>query len=154
MSACLEEGPRFGPLEVHDLADVVTIENLVYPFPWTSGNFRDSLAGNHRCLGCWYRGRLVGYALLMIALDEAHLLNITIHPDCQGRGLGRALLRHVMEVAGAAGCLSLLLEVRPSNQVARSLYEKLGFARIGVRRGYYPDVGGREDALVLRRGLP
>jgi ribosomal-protein-alanine N-acetyltransferase len=98
-------------------------------------------------------GCLCGYGILAVAAGEAHLLNISIDAAWQGRGLGRVLLLHQIDLARSLGARILLLEVRPSNTVARALYESVGFERIAVRRGYYPAAEGREDALLLLLNL-
>jgi ribosomal protein S18 acetylase RimI-like enzyme len=89
----------------------------------------------------------------MNAVDDLHLLNITVAPDYQRQGLSRVLLGWVEEVARRDRCTGVLLEVRPSNQRARMIYERLGFSAIGMRRGYYPAAVGREDAIVMRKTL-
>jgi ribosomal-protein-alanine N-acetyltransferase len=132
-----------------DLRSVVEIEEKIYAFPWTVGNFRDSLRAGY---GCWvYRfgGTLIGYAVLMLAAGEGHLLNLSVAADAQNRGHGRHLLDHIVGVARARGARLLFLEVRPPNEVGRRLYAGYGFKQVGARRGYYPAEGGREDALVL-----
>ena len=97
---------------------------------------------------------MIGYAVLMLAADEAHLLNLGVAPDAQNRGHGRHLLDRVVGVARARGARLLFLEVRPSNEAGRRLYAGYGFKEVGVRRGYYPaQGGGREDALVLSLAL-
>ncbi len=132
------------------LDTVVAIEQAAYPFPWTRGNFADSIASGY---GCWVLSegmRIIGYAIVMKALDEAHLLNITIAVDQQGRGAGAWLLRQILGGARRQGARRLFLEVRPSNHSARRLYARFGFTQMGVRKRYYPDhEGRREDALVL-----
>ena len=102
---------------------------------------------------CRVGGELVGYYVVMMAVDDAHLLNISVSEKRQGLGFGARLLRHAMSVARQAGAATLLLEVRPSNVKAVELYRHFGFAQIGVRRGYYPADGGREDALVMTHAL-
>lgn len=144
------------PMTLTDLDEVMRIETAVYPFPWTRGNFYDSLRAGY---DAWRfdddTGRMVGYAVLMWAPDEVHLLNLSLERAAQGRGLGERCLRWLAEDACRRGAPALLLEVRPSNQRALRLYERVGMERIGVRRGYYPYVDGlREDALVMRCALP
>jgi ribosomal-protein-alanine acetyltransferase len=90
----------------------------------------------------------------MRALDEAHLLVIGVERARQGQGLGAELLQCAMRASAAVGVRRMLLEVRVSNARAIAFYEDFGFARIGLRRGYYPAAVGREDALVLARELP
>jgi ribosomal-protein-alanine N-acetyltransferase len=143
---------RFAPMKVDDLPDVLVIENDVYPHPWTRGNFLDSLYSGYET---WTlrdaAGTLAGYFLLMLAVDEAHLLNISVRRDLHGKGLGRMQLDKVAALSKEKGMQSVLLEVRPSNQRALAVYQHYGFVQIGVRKGYYPTVGDmREDAIVMR----
>jgi ribosomal-protein-alanine N-acetyltransferase len=143
---------RFARMELDDLADVQNIENDVYPYPWTRGNFLDSLYSNYEC---WVlreqNGMLAGYFLVMSAVDEAHLLNITVRRDLHGRGLGLALLDKVVAIARDNAMTSVLLEVRPTNLRALSVYRRYGFVEIGRRKGYYPAANNtREDAIVMR----
>jgi [ribosomal protein S18]-alanine N-acetyltransferase len=143
---------RFAPMQVGDLPEVLVIENDVYPHPWTRGNFLDSLYSGYET---WTlrdpTGALVGYFLLMLAVDEAHLLNISVRRDLHGKGIGRMQLDKVVAVAREKGMQSILLEVRPSNQRALAVYLHYGFTQIGLRKGYYPAEGStREDAIVMR----
>jgi ribosomal-protein-alanine N-acetyltransferase len=96
---------------------------------------------------------LLGYFVAMTGVDEMHLLNVTVAPDWQGRGLGHQLLDAVQALAQGQGLASLLLEVRDSNHRARALYLRRGFSEVGLRRGYYPAAGRREDAIVMRLPL-
>lgn len=138
------------PMEVSLLPPVLEIERRAYEFPWTESIFKDCLKSGY---SAWVLaandGRLAGYALMSMAVDEAHVLNLCVDPQQQRRGHGLKLLKHVMKIARAAQASIVLLEVRKSNKAALKLYESIGFARIGVRKGYYPAAGGREDALVL-----
>jgi ribosomal-protein-alanine N-acetyltransferase len=136
-----------------DLRRVLEIEESLYEFPWTLVNFRDSLRAGY---GCWVvrDGRqLIGYAVLMLAAGEGHLLNLSIAAHAQRRGHGRNLLGNVVGVARSLDAKILFLEVRPTNEVGQRLYTGYGFKQIGVRRGYYPAHRGREDALVLALDL-
>ena len=136
-----------------DLLRVLEIEKSIYAFPWTPGNFHDSLRAGY---SCWvYRDgdQLIGYAVLMLASGEAHLLNLSVAAHAQRRGHGRILLGHVSGVARRHGAKVLFLEVRPSNEVGQRLYTGYGFKQVGVRRSYYPAHRGREDALVLSLSL-
>ena len=155
-------GESWHPLQLmrmvpEDVPDVVAIEYAVYPFPWTVGNFLDSIKSGYES---WilrdarHQNRLLAYFLMMQAVDESHLLNITVHPDHSGRGLGRTLLDKVTELARASNMHSVLLEVRPSNIRALQIYLRYGFTRIGVRRNYYPAADNqREDAIVMRLSI-
>lgn len=152
------------PMTVHDLASVMVIERQAYPFPWTSGNFQDSLKAGYEALVLIERGVLIGYLVWMPVLSEAHLLNFTLSPARQGHGLGTWMLQSLIDQVRAKGMEQILLEVRPSNQPARRLYEKFGFQLIGTRKGYYPNHADftadelavnpvREDAKVMRYAL-
>jgi len=141
------------PMQAADLDAVARIECQVYAFPWGSGNFADSLNSGYSCWVCRRAGEIIGYFVVMLALDEAHLLTISVAERHQGKGYGARLLRHAMAIARECGAKVLLLEVRPSNDKALAMYRHFGFAQIGVRRGYYPATNGREDALVLTHPL-
>jgi ribosomal-protein-alanine N-acetyltransferase len=132
-----------------DLAAVAAAEQLIHPFPWTLGNFRDSLASGDRAWVWETDGLLQGYGMVNQVLDEAQLLNISIQPDLQGQGLGTRLLHFLCDDARQHRAARLFLEVRPSNGPARALYERFGFKIIGQRKGYYPAAEGREDAIVM-----
>jgi len=143
---------RFATMQVEDLPEILVIENNVYPYPWTRGNFLDSMYSRYQN---WIvreaSGALAGYFLLMMAVDEAHLLNISVRRDLQGHGVGRMQLDKIVSLAKEHGMRSALLEVRPSNQHAFDVYRRYGFVEIGRRKGYYPSAGGsREDAIVMR----
>lgn len=144
------------PMLAQDLDEVMRIEQVVYPFPWSHGNFSDSLAAGHEAW-CFddSGGCLIGYAVLLWAPDEVHLLNLSLAAAWQGRRLGERLLRRLADDLHCRGAPALLLEVRPSNPRALRLYERVGMQRIGLRRGYYPFFDGkREDAVVMRVALP
>ncbi len=153
MSAVLRPAPSFESMTEADLCPVLEIEESIYAFPWTPGNFHDSLRAGY---SCWvYRdgNELIGYAVLMLAAGEAHLLNLSVAAHAQSRGHGRTLLDNVAGVARRHGAKVLFLEVRPSNEVGQRLYAGYGFKQVGVRRSYYPARQGREDALVLSLSL-
>lgn len=143
---------HFAPMRAEDLSEVVAIENDVYPFPWTRGNFLDSLYSSYENWTLRETTReLAGYFLLMFAVDEAHLLNITVRRGLHGKGIGRMLLDKVVQLAREKGMTSVLLEVRPSNHRALAIYQRYGFVQIGKRKAYYPAPNNtREDAIVMR----
>ncbi len=144
---------QFVRLRDVDIVRVATIEAEIYAFPWTQGNFRDSLASGYVCWGCWTQNELIGYAIVMTALDEAHLLNFAVAAKWQGRSIGTRFLTFVISAAREMNCEMIFLEVRPSNVVGRHLYERFGFKQLGLRRDYYPAAIGREDALFLGLNL-
>ncbi|HEX8406774.1 MAG TPA: ribosomal protein S18-alanine N-acetyltransferase [Duganella sp.] len=146
---------QYEPMRQADLADVVALEESVYPHPWSMGNFIDSLNSNYEA---WVlrdqTGDLLGYFLLMAIVDEAHLLNVAVSAGKHGQGLGRFLLNQAVACARGLGMTSMLLEVRPSNTRALRIYERYGFKQIGRRKGYYPAADQqREDAIVMRFGI-
>ncbi len=144
-------GCRVRPAGPGDAQALCALEAAASPVPWTTGQLADSLAG-HRVLLAERAGLPLGYAVFRELLDEAELLNIAVLPDARRQGIGRSLLR-ALRAALAPEVRSLYLEVRAGNAPAIALYEGEGFVRVGLRRGYYPAAGGREDALLLRLEL-
>ncbi len=136
-------------MRADDLVAVHALEVRAYEFPWTLGIFRDCLRADYPASILEDEGRIVGYFLLSLAAGEAHILNICIAPELQGRGHGRALLRELLQLARERGAQRIFLEVRPSNLHAISLYHDEGFNEIGRRPRYYPARQGREDGLVM-----
>ena len=140
---------QYRRMRAADLAEVARLEKSLYEFPWSLGNFRDSVTAGYDCWVVTHGEAVIGYTILMVALDEAHLLNFAIAPEWHNQGIGRAFLGHMVQVARDAGAQIIYLEVRPSNLAARHLYRKLGFQQIAIRPEYYPARHGREDALFL-----
>ena len=145
--------PEFFPMNASDLESVTALEASVQHFPWTRGHFADSLQAGYSAWVCRVGGELVGFSIVMQVIDEAHLLNIAVSPNHQGRGFGARLLRRLMANAVERGATALFLEVRPSNARAVELYRHFGFRQIGVRKNYYPAQDGREDALIFDKVL-
>lgn len=149
---------RLQPATLPDVDAIMALERAAYPLPWTSGNFRDILldgTGRYRMLllhlqqadGSW---ALAGYFVALLGVEEAHLLNVAVHPDHQGQGWALLLLEQLRLWAMAQGAEQIWLEVRLSNPHARKVYERFGFVSMGVRKNYYPAVGGgREHAEVM-----
>jgi [ribosomal protein S18]-alanine N-acetyltransferase len=152
MSGVLMTDRYLSQMTESDLDEVAAIERSAYEFPWSRGNFEDSLRNGY--YGICMRhvtGALIGYCVLMPVVDEMHLLNLCVAPEAQGAGAGLTLLREAVRIALAQGLEGLLLEVRPSNHRAIRLYEQFGFITIGRRRNYYPARHHtREDAIVMR----
>lgn len=138
-------------MDAAHLDAVMAIEDAAYPFPWSRGNFADSLASGHVArvlLGP--TGEMLGYFVAMAGVDEMHLLNITVARELQGRGHARRLLDELFGLCRARRAAMLWLEVREGNAHARAIYRHLGFDVVGVRRRYYPAAfGRREDAVVM-----
>lgn len=146
-----DDAPALLPMTVALVDAVMAIEVAAYAFPWSRGNFIDSLAAGYaaRVLRD-ARGELLGYFVAMAGVDEMHLLNITVAPAVQGRGHARVLIDALAALCRAQQARALWLEVRASNARARAMYERLGFTQVGVRKGYYPaPFGRREDAIVM-----
>ena len=150
MSAQLDNIPRYRHMTAADLDYVVMVEKTIYFHPWTRGNFSDSMAAGYHCWVAECGGEMAGYAVVMIAAGEAHLLNLSVAVPWQRRGIGREILGFAIKLARDNGAGKLLLEVRPSNEAALALYASSGFAEIARRRSYYPAGSAREDAIVLQ----
>jgi ribosomal-protein-alanine N-acetyltransferase len=141
------------PMREEDLDAVLDIELRAYPFPWTRGIFQDCLRSNYPAWVLHREGVMIGYGMLSMAADEAHVLNVCAAPEEQGRGHGRRLLRTLLQQARTRGAQRVFLEVRPSNTGAIALYHAEGFNEIGRRPRYYPAKAGREDAIVMAKEL-
>ncbi len=153
MSALPQYQPQFRPMSYEDLIAICRIEPTIYSHPWTYGNFKDSLDSGYSGWVMEIAGEISGYALVMMVLDEAHLLNISVGMNHQGQGLGRTLLAHMIEVSRGHKAGNMFLEVRASNTKAIGLYESMGFCEMGIRRNYYPAAQGREDAVLMGLAL-
>ena len=149
MSACLQTAVRYRCMSFADLEVVMAIETSIYAHPWTRGNFRDSLNAGYHCWMAEVDGAVAGYSVSMIAVGEAHLLNLSVAEAWQRRGVGADLLRFNIDHARKLAAGRIFLEVRPSNTAAIALYRRAGFTVVGLRRAYYPGAGGREDAVVM-----
>jgi [ribosomal protein S18]-alanine N-acetyltransferase len=141
------------PMRVADVADVVALERASYQFPWSEGIFRDCLRVGYVCRVMTVSRQVMAYGVMSLGAGEAHILNLCVEETFRCRGVGKGLLSSLIERATLAGMGEAFLEVRPSNAAAIRLYLSLGFEQVGMRRGYYQAVGGREDAAVLRRAL-
>jgi len=144
-------GHTLRPMTLASLEGVVALENEVYAFPWTRGNFVDSLAAGYLAEVLVAREfGVLGYYVAMTGVDEMHLLNLTVGEPWEGRGFARAMLDALDAHCRRRRLAMLWLEVRTSNARARALYARRGFAEVGVRRAYYPAPhGAREDAIVM-----
>lgn len=147
----LETLAGFRPMTLADVPHIMEIEKQNYRHPWTAGILRDCIRVGYTAIVYEVENTVEAYGLLSVAAGEAHVLNLCVSPQRQGQGLGRKMLRKLVEIAEEKGARSIFLEVRKSNHVAVRLYLQEGFKRIGVRKGYYPDDQGREDALVFAR---
>ncbi len=138
-----------------DLREIALIERRAYAFCWTEGVFRDCIRADYFCRVLQVpHGPIQGYGILSAAAGEAHILNLCVREELQGRGLARQILDHLLELAHSVQTQTVFLEVRPSNHRAVRLYSAAGFCEIGLRIGYYPATKGKEDALVMAKELP
>jgi len=143
------------PMTVSRIDAVVAIEQSAYSFPWSRGNFTDSLAAGYLAeVLVDGADQVVGYYVAMAGVEEMHLLNVTVKPAMQGRGHGRSMLDALVAESRRRSARTLWLEVREGNTGARALYERYGFEHVGMRPGYYPARHGlREDAVVMSLAL-
>lgn len=131
-----------------DIESLVRIDEQASAFPWSRGKFIESFKADAPCFVLEQAEQVEAFAIYSLVLDEASLLNIAVTPAQQGRGYGKALLDHSLQLlSGSVRCC--FLEVRESNQPAIALYRKKGFEQIGERRNYYPAAQGREHARVM-----
>ena len=158
----------FLPMQAADLEEVLRIESVSHIHPWTKGNFSDSLTAGHwaYCIrphldqaikGSYLDPEILwAYCILFPAVDELHLLNITVSPHLRKLGLGIRIMIAIEGVAAQQNMPRIILEVRPTNDAALALYQKLGYEQIGVRKNYYPvspQTSSREDALVMAKSI-
>lgn len=154
MSAELESVCHIRRLTLADLPEVLAIEREAYAYPWSEGIFRDCLRVGYRAFaGVDISDSLMGYGFLSVAVNEAHVLNLCVGSLHRRKGVASYLLWQMARQARHEGADTLMLEVRPSNKGAITLYENTGFNRVGVRKRYYPAPSGREDALLLAKAI-
>jgi ribosomal-protein-alanine N-acetyltransferase len=153
VSALLATRNELTPMRDKDVDAVVAAEQRIYAFPWTRGNFTDSLQAGHSVWIYREADELVAYAVMMSAMDEVQVLNLSVVPEYRRRGLGSDLLVHLFAVARGHGATRMLLEVRAGNEPGQALYRRFLFSEIGRRRAYYAADNGREDAIVMAREL-
>ncbi|MFT5452139.1 MAG: ribosomal-protein-alanine N-acetyltransferase [Enterobacterales bacterium] len=143
----------FTPMTLELLPTILVIENEAYPIPWSVQTFKDCITKDYVCKLMRYEGKVIGYHIVQVILDEYHILNICVSKDYQGKGFGKYQLQAIKNKAESELMNRILLEVRASNKTAKNLYLKSDFQQIGKRKNYYPIAGGREDAFVLELAL-
>lgn len=150
--AAAVSGLCFRPMRSSDLGDIIEIERASFTFPWSKSFFLQELrVASARSLLAVLDGKPVGYIIYWVVSDEIDIHNLAVHPDFRRQGIGKALLEGVMDQARRQDLARVTLEVRKSNDAAQKLYQSMGFAAIGLRRGYYSDDG--EDAVVMALDL-
>jgi len=152
MNAILSDDPfmHVRPMLDTDLAQVLDIEKTGYISPWTLNIFRDCLRANY-CMYVLEQGQtIIGYGVMSVVIEEAHILNICVHETYRGCGCGKHILEHLLKNARHKGADTAFLEVNPNNHAARKLYINMGFNQVGRRKNYYPVTQNkREDALIM-----
>lgn len=143
----------FDKMQLADLDEVMQIENNNYPVPWTKGIMKDCIKSDYHCIVVKQGTEIIGYAVLMTAFDESHLLNMCIDNKQQSQGLGRKLLKHLENICRCSHSKVFLLEVRESNPIAQNLYQSFGFKQIGLRKNYYSCLVGKENAIVMTKQI-
>lgn len=136
-----------------DLPAVLAIEEAGQTVPWSAQLLAECLDSNYQCSVVEQDGAPIAFRIISRVLDEAHLLNIGVAPGQRRRGIARQLIEQAMLDCAHDGANNMYLEVRASNQPAIALYRALGFQHIGRRKGYYPALEGREDAILMMAGL-
>ena len=149
MVAAFDLSAQIRAMTEADLAEVVQVEGRAYEFPWTITIFKDCVRAGYGCFVLATRAEIIGYFVLSVAANEAHVLNVCVDPSEQGHGYGRRLMKRLLDLARWHRAERVFLEVRPSNPRAIALYHDIGFNEIGRRPRYYPAKNGREDALVM-----
>jgi ribosomal-protein-alanine N-acetyltransferase len=140
-------------MKTKHIKDVLNIEKLSFPTPWSKDAFVAEI--NENDFAHYYvmlvGNTVIGYAGMWIILDESHVTTIAVHPEFRNKNYGRLLLNLLMKEAVALGTDRITLEVRPSNHSAKSLYDSIGFKSAGIRKGYYTDT--KEDAIIMWKSL-
>lgn len=153
MSAVIKPAIGLRHMTEDDLETVMTIERETYPFPWTFGIFHDCMHVGYSCWVYELDNEIEAYAVMSVGADEAHILTLVVRENSRGQGLGRMMLQFLKDTAVQYKADTLLLEVRPSNDVALQLYRSFGFNDLAVRPNYYPAESGREDALIMAMSI-
>ncbi|WP_424407301.1 ribosomal protein S18-alanine N-acetyltransferase [Pasteurella sp. PK-2025] len=138
------------PIKEVDFDRLFEIEQAAHITPWTIGTLKNTHGDRYVNLKVMQEEQLVAFAICQTVLDEATLFNLAVDPAYQGKGIGKTLLVHLVETLKEKGILTLWLEVRESNFVAKTLYEQVGFNEVDIRKNYYPTPDGkRENAIVM-----
>ncbi|SFK60060.1 [SSU ribosomal protein S18P]-alanine acetyltransferase [Nitrosomonas aestuarii] len=150
MNSDTQLNPDIRVMRESDLSQIILLEREIFLFPWSLENFASSIRAGYLCRVMEEKSAIFGYSIMMVGPDEAHILTFGIGAQWQKKGLGEKLLKYLIQLAGEEHAKSMLLDVRESNHGAAKLYKQLGFQQIATRKGYYPAMCGREDALVMR----
>lgn len=145
---------HFSPLKRSAIDALIRLERGATPYPWTVQNLKNSFEASADCYLIERKGESIGYYVVQWVLDEAELLNIVIFKPFQSQGFGSEVMRKLKLELADSGIKKLFLEVRASNEIAKALYEKMGFEVVHTRRNYYRLAKQKaEDALIMRCSL-
>lgn len=153
MNSLLQTAPIIRAMTITDVSEVILIEREIFLFPWSPTNFSDSINAGYHCRVIEQDHAVRGYGVMTIGADEAHILTIGIAAKSQNKGWGKKLLHYFIALAKEECATAMILDVRESNRGAANLYQQIGFKQIAIRKGYYPAMCGREDAIVMRLTL-
>ena len=140
-------------MQLTDVAQIAALDAEVSPSPWAESTFTASLKAGHLAWVLECQQEILGFGVISLAADECQILNLAIQPRWQKQGLGTRLIKRMLNFAREHKALYCYLEVRTSNKNAQTLYTKLGFVTMAVRRDYYGTHNGREDAIIMRADL-
>ena len=143
----------FRRMDVSDIDTVMLVENQVYEYPWTAGIFNDCIRVGYDCWLALMEDDVIAHAVISVAAGESHILNISIDPKHQNKGIGKQFVEYLIDIAKSKRASVIMLEVRPSNTLAINCYNAAGFNEIGCRKNYYPAAVGKEDALLFAREI-
>ncbi len=141
------------PLLIQDLSAMIEVESVCQKAPWPEDVFKKCLEAGSTGWAIELDGRMIGFILILLQVDEVHILNFCVHPNYQHQGWGRQLLTHTLQDMAKQRITFVYLEVRKSNQHAIALYEKAGFNKVGERKDYYLSLNQKEDAWVFAKRL-
>lgn len=140
-------------MTLDDVDYVLTVENEVYPYPWTKQILQDCIRVGYECWLALENDTVVAHAIASVAAGESHLLNLSVSKKHQGKGIGKAFITFMVNIVRSKQATVMLLEVRPSNLPAIKCYDAVGFNEIGCRKDYYPSDNGKEDALLFAKEI-
>lgn len=150
MNTTLDSAVVIRTMQSSDIDRIILIEREIFLFPWSPVNFADSLKSDYYCQVLTQAETILGYGIMMMSPEEAHILTLGIAAQSQKKGFGKKMLQHLIAHARTEKAKSVFLDVRESNHGAAQLYIRMGFRQIATRKGYYPAMCGREDALVMQ----
>lgn len=137
------------PMKEEDIRQVLKIENLSFLDPWTQRMYLAEIRERKDSyfIVAKLEDRIIGYGGFWLVVDEAHLVNIAVHPDFRRQGIGAQIMQYMLNLAKQLGAKRATLEMRESNLIAQNFYSKFGFIACALRKKYYPDT--QENAVIM-----